>query len=153
MTDSDIEVGTYDVSQFEIDQLQLDKEFRRLPALLAIANEEYAEALGYHLRTKYRVKRIYAKRYLELRIEMAEEGTKVTEKNLEHRTETDDQYQKAVARSIAADVERSRAWGKCEALRAKRDALVSLGANVRAEMQGDPSIRDRERRRRDDDDK
>jgi hypothetical protein len=51
--------------------------------------------------------------------------------------------QQARAKEVAADAERVRLYGVLDALRSKRDMLISLGAHIRAEMQHDPMIRER----------
>jgi len=45
-------------------------------------------------------------------------------------------------------VEKIRLYGVIDAVRTKRDMLISIGAQVRAEMESDPSIRERSRGRK-----
>ena len=49
------------------------------------------------------------------------------------------------ALQLAAEVDLVRAKGVCEAVRTRKDMLVSLGAQVRAEMGGEPSVRQQHR--------
>lgn len=56
-------------------------------------------------------------------------------------------YRKIRERVIEAEEERDRAGAFVEAMRAKSSMLVSLGADVRAEREGDISIKDRSARR------
>ena len=46
---------------------------------------------------------------------------------------------------VRAEVERVRVKGVCDAIIAKREALISLGAHVRKEMEHDPRTRERQR--------
>lgn len=123
----------------QVDPLQLKKEFVEIASLLATFNEQYAEALRKHLRAKRRKEETYARVYLEKR-ETTEE--KLTEGMLKAMVESDEEYEMACRWAIDAEIEKVRAGGRCEALRAKKDALISLGAHVRAELSGDPKLRD-----------
>ena len=135
--------------EFEIDQLDLDNEFARLPGRLARANELYATALKKALLGKANRDRAYAAAYIRLRDEAEEEGEKLTEATLKAQIEADDEYRDAVDEWVVAEGEKAQAWGVCEAIRAKKDGLVNIGANMRAEMSGDPSLREARRGRRD----
>jgi hypothetical protein len=54
--------------------------------------------------------------------------------------------EKAERAVIDAEDARGRAAGMVDALVAKKEMLISLGADLRSEKEGDPSIRDRQRR-------
>ena len=53
-----------------------------------------------------------------------------------------DEYRDVKSHEIRAEVERSRIRGVLDAILAKRDGLISLGAHIRAEMRHDPTIRE-----------
>lgn len=129
-----------------VDQLLLKDEFSKLPSDLAHYNEQFAEALRTFLRCERRRKETFARLYIETR-EAAEE--KMSEAMLKATVESDEEYEQACQNEIAAEVSKARLWGMCEAIRAKKDALISIGAHVRAELGGDPSLRDRARGMRD----
>lgn len=132
-----------------IEPMALDEEFSKIPSLLASFNEQYADAYRKHLVAKHGVDRSYAACYLRHREEAEARGEKVTEGLLKARVDADEQYHAAQDRAISAEVEKLRLWGVLDALRAKRDALISIGAHLRAEMQGNPSIRGDRRGARD----
>lgn len=123
----------------EIDPLLLKDEFTKISGHLARYNELYANSLRRHLKAERHKKETYARLYVEKR-ETAEE--KLTEGMIKAMVEMDEEYEQACALAIDAEVEKTRAWGRCEAVRAKKDALISLGAHVRAELSGDPKLRD-----------
>lgn len=132
-----------------VDPLALDDEFAKIPSLLARFNEQYADAYRKHLLSKHRVDRAFAACYLKHRGEAEERGEKITEGLLKARVDDDEAFHAAQDVAVAAEVEKLRLWGVLDALRAKRDALISLGAHMRAEMQGSPSIRGDRRGSRD----
>lgn len=68
---------------------------------------------------------------------------RLTEKDADARVEVDDRWQAAQDAEIVAEVEREKMKGAVAALAAKKDALVQLGANYRAELERDPVIRER----------
>ena len=132
-----------------VDPLDLQEEFRKIPSLLAQYNEEYAIALRRWLRCKAEVDRTHARLYLEAR-EVAEElGEKVTEGSLKATIEAKQAYIDAVDARIAAEVQKVRLGGILDALSAKKDALISMGANMRAEMSGQPHLRNEVKGHRD----
>jgi hypothetical protein len=55
----------------------------------------------------------------------------------------DPEFVAAKTNEIQLESERIRLLGMVEALRTKRDMLVSLGAHIRSEMEHDPMIRER----------
>ena len=128
-----------------IDPLLIEEHFSRLPGDLARYNELYAQALRKHLRAKRTLDKEWARIYLETR----EGGEKMSEATLKARVEIDDDYQAARMAAIEAEVDKARIGGIVEAIRAKKDALISIGAGIRAEMSGSPSIRERHRGARD----
>ncbi len=131
---------------FEIDPLDVNDSFIKLPAQVARANAQHADAYRTFLVAKRNVDHTFATVYLAKRD--AAEG-KTTEAYLKSLIETDEDYCAAVEQLTNADARLKRLNGVCDALRTKRDALISVGANMRAEMQGDPSIREQHRTRRD----
>jgi hypothetical protein len=57
----------------------------------------------------------------------------------------DEAYVAAKRNEIYLEAERQRLLGMVEAIRTKKDMLVSLGAHIRAEMERDPQVNERER--------
>lgn len=122
-----------------IDPLNLEAEFADIPARLAEYNEKYAVAFRRHLAAKHLVERTHSTVYLRKREEAS--GERVTEALLTARVEVDEEYIDAQQTAAIAESNKVRLWGVLDALRAKRDALISIGAHARAEMAGSPSIR------------
>lgn len=114
----------------------IQEEFARLPSDMAFWNARYAEAYRRWLEAKQERETMHGRRYQELRDQLlaaghAERGIVAdTERSLE----IDDVLAVAVAAEIDAEVRKVRLWGVLDALRTKRDMLVSLGAHMRAEM-------------------
>lgn len=159
-----LEAGLRDAVRVE--PLALESEFVRMSGDLAYWTARNAVAIGVHLRAKARAKRLRALLFLEARetpepepepvvVEAPEEGKKakkvekpkapprVTEKDAEARAELDPRWQDAQEAEIVAEVEREKMKGAVAALVAKKDMLVQLGANQRAELERDPVVRER----------
>ena len=123
-----------------IDALQLAEEFTEVSSQLSYWNEQYAEALRTQLVAKIHRERTHALVYLQKRESMG----KVTEATLSAAIEIDPRYVVAVDTEAQATADCMKMRGRAEAVKTKRDMLVSLGAHMRAEMGGDPSIRRRD---------
>jgi hypothetical protein len=126
----------------------LEEEFVRLPTDLAYWNGKYAEASREHLVAKMEMDRLRARLLIEHREKLMLTNTKVTESMVESAVEQDETYGAGRLRLIEAEVEKVRLHGALDAIRTKRDMLISLGAHVRAEMAGDPHLREEARGRR-----
>lgn len=126
----------------------IQEEYVRLPSDLAYWNKQYAEAQRVELKAKARAKRARADAQLRIRQEAADDGRKMTDKIAEAETEIDADVAEAEDFYADAVADRSRLYGVVDAVRAKKDMLVSLGAHVRAELEGDPSLRAEARNRR-----
>jgi len=137
------------LDQMRINPLALDEGFTKIAVQLATHNERYYEALKAHLAAKAELDRVWATLYLSIREELNEAGEKVTEAMLKAKVDAHADYFDARMRAVAAEAEKARLWGVLDALRAKKDALISLGANARAEMSGMPHLRGERRGARD----
>lgn len=137
---NDLEVDEYLARCVEIDPLGLQEEYVRLPADLAYQSSRYAQAYREAARAKSARKRLGALLAIEHRARLQLDG-RATEAMVEAAVETDPRMQTAEDREIDAEVERQRLYGIVDAVRAKKDMLVSIGAHVRAEMGADPTVR------------
>lgn len=126
-------------SAVTIEPMALEEEFVRLPADIASFNEQFAEALEEFLRAKRNEERTYARLYMSER-EGAEKKT--TEAMVRHTVELHPDYEAATLRRIMAEVEKARLRGVLDALSAKRDSLISVGAQIRDERRHGPTILD-----------
>lgn len=133
----------------KINPLALDDGFIKISAQLATFNERFYEALRTHLRAKAELDRTWARLYLAIREELKDADPKTTEATIKASVDSHDEYFAARMAAAEAEAEKSRLWGVLDALRAKKDALISLGANARAEMSGMPGIRGERRGARD----
>jgi hypothetical protein len=129
----------------KIEPLALQEEFVRLPSDLAYWNARYADAQRTFLVRKLELDQLNARLRIELRERLLVTESKVTESMVDSRVELDDRYGNARLAMVEAEADKMHKYGAVDALRAKRDMLVSLGAHVRAEMQHDPQLRDESR--------
>jgi hypothetical protein len=125
----------------------LQEEFTRVSPDMAYWSRKYSEAHKNFLQAKVAAKRMRALVYIDQREALLSGNVKVTEALIEAKVETDIRVQEADDRLIVAEVERAEADGAMEAVRAKKDMLISIGAHVRAEMGYDPVIREKARER------
>lgn len=116
----------------------LEEEFVRLPGDLAYWNAKHADAVRDHLTAKAHYETVRARAAIAIR---ASSEKKPTEAAIQELLDVDDAVVGSRTALIETEVAKVRLAGRCEAIRAKRDALISIGAGIRAEMQGDPSIR------------
>lgn len=96
-----------------------------------------------------RIKKSARARRLE-EIEAAGKDTKLkplTDDAAEELVITDPAYRAARVRVIEAQERRDETGVVVDAIHAKREMIVSLGATLRLEIESDPSIRDRQQRR------
>ena len=118
----------------------------RVPSDLAYWNERFASALHEFLDAKIARERVLGELLCDpiLRDELDEHiGKKATVEQLKGWVMRDDRYLAAKMREMGAEVEKHRLRGCVEAIAAKRDMLISLGAHVRLEMMHDPVLRQR----------
>jgi len=138
----DVEVDAYLVQCVHLDPLALDEEFIRLPADVAYWNERYAQTIRAHLVVKHDMDKTRAAVMLEIREDAANTGVKMTVADVEARVLVDGRVADATVAAIEAEAAMKHARVRCDSLSAKRDMLQSLGAKVRAEMAGDPAVRE-----------
>jgi hypothetical protein len=128
-----------------IDEFALQAEYMRLPADYAYWNARYAEVYRFLLRSKMTRDQLQARLHKEYRarLEAQRSSGRVTIAEVDAEVEADPEYLEAKVTEIEADAECKKLQGVMEALRTKREMLISLGAHIRAEMQRDPSVHQR----------
>lgn len=139
----DVEIGDYLKECVDLVPELLSEEFARMSADYAYWNERYAAANRAELAAEWARDKAYAATYLRRKLELEAEGKKAPEATVDAEVRTDAAYGAAVEAHIAAKAEREHLRGVLEALRTKREMLVSAGAHQRQEMQGDMAMRDR----------
>jgi hypothetical protein len=144
---NDIDVDEYLATTVSIEPLALEEEFIKMPADLAYWNERYAEAVRGFLTAKIGRERIEARLHIEIRETLAAKGDKKgpTIADIEAGVSTHPEMIAARDAEIMAEVEKVRLAGVIDAVRAKRDMLVQLGARARIELENDPVIREQAR--------
>lgn len=126
----------------QIEPMALEEEFVRIPADLAYWNNRYSDAYRLWLECKIESERVEADISTGIRRELANNPkSRATVAEVEHLLKVDPAYVDARRREAAAESEKVRLYGVLDALRSKRDMLISLGAHMRAEMANDPLIR------------
>lgn len=123
----------------------LHEEFVRLPADLAYWNGQLAGAQHAFLSAKVELDILERELYLALREQYEASGVKATERMVEAAMAKSEVWKDAKRLVVTTEAEKLRLGGVLDAVHAKRDALISLGAHVRAEMVGDPRLRDESR--------
>lgn len=130
-----------------IEPLQLQDEFVKLPSSMGYWNMQYARALHAHGVLKVELSKMEAERDTYWRETLGDDPSvgRVTEKMVESAIKSDPLYLEAKQRLLDAEAARALIAGYCEAMRAKKDMLIQMGAHIRAEMERDPSIREEQR--------
>lgn len=131
-----------------LDRERLDDEYMRISSDVAYWTQLAADAMEVELRTKVQVeqakadvKEAEAKAYLRVQEEMADAKPKPTVATLEAHVQLDEGVKVARARLHAlmdehaeAAANRKRIDGIVSSIYTKREALISLGAHIRKEM-------------------
>lgn len=124
----------------KIEPLAMQEEFVRIPADLSYWNAQYSDLLRLYLVAKAESEHLWARVWLETREALLTDG-KATEKLIENKAMCNPEWQKAHLGLVELEAEKARVRGICDAIGAKKEMLISLGAHLRAEMDGDPMVR------------
>lgn len=126
-----------------IEPMALQEEFISVPAHLAYWNSQYAAAFEAHVMEKLKREQVYRALYGAYHAQLVSErgGKAPTISDVDSRVEPDARMIEARRSEALAESEKVRLQGICEAVRAKRDMVISLGAHIRAEMSAEPMIR------------
>lgn len=144
----DIEIDEYLKQCVDLAPEAISEEYARLSADYAYWNEKFARANRAHLEAEWQEEKIEARLYLKHK-EPAGEAKKVpTEKAVESAVKMDPLYEEAHLRTIEHQHERDYLRGVLQNLRLKAEMLVSMGATMRQEIQGDLRMRERQETRR-----
>jgi hypothetical protein len=162
-TTDDLELEADLMDRLKIDPMALDHEFITCASNIAYLGAKHGHALREHLRAKIRTKKLQALLLIQARDDL--EGRReelqdeenalalkekrkakdvklsITESTVEANARQMPQWVDTEEAEIEAEVAASIAKTNLTASLAKRDMLVQMGANVRAEMERDPTIR------------
>lgn len=148
-----VDLDPYVVDCVDLDLTRYNEEFARLPNDLARWNELHTRAHEAVLEAKAAATRTRSRRALELRRTLAARATvdktfKLTESVLQDTLNTDAEVIATEDALTRADVLRTRIRGVLAAVSAKGTALVSVGAQLRAEKAFPEHLNTPERARR-----
>lgn len=127
----------------------IQEEFIAIPGLIAYWNARYADAQRAHLKAKHKLDVREAQLMGICRQEIINAGGKPTEAMVAAAVQTNEEFIRARAAANEAEAAKSEAYGNLDAVRTKKEMLISLGAHLRVELENDPSLRSRVRGRRD----
>lgn len=119
----------------------IEEEYVRFPADFAFWNARYAAAFERWLRLKVERELTYNHLLGEVRAELETIKTKATVSEVESEALRRREFLDAKLAEVQAEAEKVRLYGVMEALRSKREMLISLGAHIRLERSQDPMIR------------
>ena len=133
-------------NMLKIDPLELERELVGCAATIAYMGAIHARVLETHSRAKARAERTRSLVWIEERERLQNEHGSgrggATEKLIEAFVSKSYSVQSAEDEAITTEVALSQARSNLQAALARKDVLVAISANRRAEMQLDPSIRD-----------
>lgn len=145
-TDPSVEQLLYDATH--IDEINIHDEYVKLPGQLAYWVAQAATAYEGRLAAELRLETTEATCYLDHRhaatLVTVPEGKKperVTDTFLQSSIRKDPRWQSAQSELNRALSNEARIKGVVKAVETKRDMLVSLGAQIRSEVNGNPTIR------------
>lgn len=144
----EVGLSEHAIACVEIFPEALEEEYVRISADMAYWDEMYSRALHRHLALKRNEKKFTAMLKIEHRERLFAEGAgkksgsgRVTDSMVEAAVEIDDRMVDFNTQRVDAEVEMIRLRGFVEAIHAKKEMIVSIGAHVRKEMDGDPVVR------------
>ncbi len=136
------DLGTFLVESVKIDPLDLNREFVEMPARLAYWNSNFADATERWLTAKADYESAKAAARLRYRFMPRPDGKLPSKEDVDAMIVLDEEVRAAQTVFISASVDKTRVQGIVESLCTKRDMLQSFGAKIRAELRGDPMLRD-----------
>lgn len=145
MTPEDLE--EYRRACVRIEPMAIQDEFIRVPADLAYWSESHSNLYREWQLAKFAREQEWGAAMARARASLSSEkqgGRGPTVDQVEAEAVNDPKYVEAKRNEVYLEAETKRLVGMVDAVRTKRDMLVSLGAHIRAEMEHEPTIRERE---------
>lgn len=134
--------------ELHIDEADLNQEFVEQPARFAWWAVLAKLAEGRRDRLKVSLETEYAWLDKKIRQKKMDEGKKATEKSIEMEIKSDPGYQKLTAEFLQAKEQAGVLQVAASAFEQKKDMLISLGAKMRKELDGEISILKRKEKAR-----
>ncbi len=128
------------VEDLNIDRMNLSEEFEKHSQRFAWYGTAYELCMDKERRLKAELGRAYAQLDVQARAQMSAAGIKVSEQKVENMVNLTPDYIKIQDEYFDAMRMAGLLKAARDAMMAKKDCLVSLGANIRAEMSSDPSL-------------
>jgi hypothetical protein len=138
----DIEVDDYYKACIDFEPALIDEEFTRLSGDFGYWNEKLADAGKEVLLCEWQEKKTEAQLYLQFK-EPAEGKKPPTEAAVEAAIRTHPNYEAVHLKHIEAIYAHSQLQGRVKTISKKADMLVSMGAQLRQEREGDKRIMER----------
>lgn len=123
-----------------VDRFNLSQEFEKHASRFAWYSTCYELAIDYENRVKTELERAYANLDSTFRKQMEQLGLKFTEKKIEGLVLTHATYIQLQDALNEAKLQTGLLKAAKDAMIMKKDCLISLGANQRAELASDPSL-------------
>ena len=117
-----------------VDDVAINEEYIRLSADYAFWSAKYADARKTHAISKLERETVRSSLRITLREELETEGGRVTESMVTSAVDVSPKWIGAKRFEIDAETEMVKLNGVLEALKTKREMLISIGAHARAEM-------------------
>lgn len=134
---------------FSIDPENVKDEYTRIPSFIATLNGVYAQSLRIAIMAKLNRDKVYAQIAQDI---VADSEKKPAEATIKQMVMLDERYTRAVEQYAVAEERKALAFGRAQAMIAKKEMVVSLGAHVRKELDGIPGGADENDEDRDEDD-
>lgn len=125
----------------EVDSSNLDAEFARHCKLVMIAGFAYEKSLANANRLEVELERAYASLDCQIREQAKMANVKLTEKMVENSVIGHVEYQELQDRVLQAQEATAMLKVARDSMQHRRDCLIGMSANHRAEMQAEPSLR------------
>jgi hypothetical protein len=128
-----------------INETALNEEYIRIPSDIAFLGQQYATAYRRAGEAKIRENKLEAATTISIRAQAAASNEKLTLPDLAARVDTDEEVVLARLETVRAEAEKLRVRGYYDAVLAKKDMVISIGATLREEMKSTPSLRNEAR--------
>src|SRR5688572_3935542 len=130
----EVDIDQYLAECLRIEPTVIEEEYVRLPGDLAYWNARYSVAYQRWLQAKLERETTEARLSESWRGQLGTKPGRVTVGEVEAKVVQDPLYTQARQAENDAESEKVRLWGVMDALRTKKEMLVSLGAHMRLEM-------------------
>jgi hypothetical protein len=131
------------IDEVGVDRNQLNDEFVRQPPNFLRASAKYQEALHRATSAKQAFEALIANVDADIRRQASDDGKKLTEKAIEKESERDGRVVQARERLAFLNYQSNLYHSVVRAWEHRRDMLIQLGSNYRAEMDSTVTIKDR----------